>query len=98
MKSIFWVLVILLIAFGSYLFFFKEKSQVNHGTKERPLVSRKHSAAFNGYMDSLLNAYFSMKDAFVNGDTSTAKAAAAKIIPLADSSRLTELKTDAAGI
>ena len=98
MKKIFLVLVIVLIAFGSYRFFFKEKSQVRPDTKEGPLVTRKHSALFNSYMDSLLNAYFTMKDAFVNADTTAAKAAAAKMIPLADSSRLTELKTDPAGI
>jgi Protein of unknown function (DUF3347) len=98
MKRILLVLVVLLMAFGGYWFFLKEKPTGNEEAKTGPLIARKHSASFNSGIDSLLNTYFNMKDAFVNADSNTAKASAAKLGLLADSSRLSELKNDAPGI
>ena len=98
MKRIFLVLVILLIAFCSYWFFLREKTKPNNDAKATPLVARKHSALFNSSIDSLLSAYFNMKDAFVIADTNMAKAASARLALLAVSDMLSELKQDTAGI
>lgn len=98
MKNIVLVLVILLLAIGGYWFFFKEKAKGIEETKATPLVAKIHSPSFDSGIDSLLNAYFYMKDAFVNADSNMAKAASAKLIVFADSGRLSELKKDAAGI
>ncbi len=99
MKKTLLVLAILLIAFGGYWFFIKEKTKghIEDG-KITPLVARKHSPSFNSGIDSILTAYFNMKDAFVNADSNRAKTAGRELIGLADSSRLSELKNDAAGI
>jgi len=98
MKKILLALVLLLAGIGVYWLFFKEKNSGSQDVKTAPLVARTHSAAFNDGLDSLLNAYFIIKDAFVNADTASAKAACSTLILLADSSRLSELKNDPAGI
>src|SRR5665647_692673 len=98
MKKILLALVILLVAFGGYWFFLKEKPVGTELAKAEKLVARTHSASFNNGIDSLMNAYFNMKDAFVNADSSIAKAACRELILLADSGRLSELKSDTSGI
>ncbi|MEO5894025.1 MAG: DUF3347 domain-containing protein [Ferruginibacter sp.] len=99
MKRVLLIFAVLLIAVGVYWFFIKEKPKAHaEEAKAAPLVARKHSAGFNNSMDSLLSAYFSMKDAFVNADSTSAKAASSKLAILADSGSLSELKTDAPGI
>jgi hypothetical protein len=99
MKKGLLILVVLVVAFGGYWFFLREKNNAGPAEiKNGPLVTKLHSAAFNSGIDSFLNVYFNMKDAFVNSDTNLAKAASSKLVLLADSSRLVELKTDTAGI
>ncbi len=98
MKKIISGLVVLLLAFCVYWFFFKEKTEVIAEPKATALVTRKHSVSFNNSIDSLLNTYFKMKDAFVNADTAAAKAACKEMILFADSSKLAELKNDKSGI
>jgi len=98
MKRVIWVLVILLIILGGYWFLQGKKTGDGHDLKAIPLVARKHSAAFNSGIDSLLDAYLSMKDAFVNTDSNNAKKACGKLILFADSGRLAELKKDTSGI
>ena len=98
MKKIIPVLIVLLVAFGAYWWFQKGKTKVEGIAKTTLLLARRHSTSFNNGIDSLLNAYFAMKDAFVNADSNTAKAACTKLIALADSGSLSELKNDTAGI
>jgi len=98
MKKILLALAILLVAFGVYWFFIKGKNNGNQDVKTAPIVVRKHSEAFNTGLDSLLNAYFNMKDAFVDADTGLAKTACRQLIALSDSSKISELKSDASGI
>ena len=98
MRKIILVLVVLATAFCTYWFFFKEKTNPANDAKTGPLAAKKHSALFNTGIDSLMNAYFTIKDALVNADSSMAKAAAAKLLALADSNRLAELKNDTAAI
>ena len=66
--------------------------------KIEAMVVTRHSAAFNEGMDSLLNAYFALKDAFVEADSLSAKSACKSLIAIADSNRLAELKNDSSGI
>ncbi|MEJ7589075.1 MAG: DUF3347 domain-containing protein [Ferruginibacter sp.] len=98
MKRFLLILVVLLAAFGSYWFFIKDKDTTRKEAKVGPLVARKHSAEFNNGLDSLLNTYFNLKDAFVNADSNAAKAASVKIVQLADSASLSELRSEATGI
>jgi hypothetical protein len=98
MKKGLLVLVILLLAFSGYWFFLRKETKGPEEVKIGPLMAKTHSAAFNSGIDSLMNAYFKIKDAFVNADTATAKAACTGLIALADSGRIDELKKDTAGI
>jgi hypothetical protein len=98
MKRMLLVLVILLIAFGVYWLFVRKDKNTTAHIKAAHLVARKHSASFNSGIDSLLDEYFRMKDAFVNSDSNVANTACEKLVMLADSSRLSELRTDTAGI
>ncbi len=66
--------------------------------KSDALVTSSHSAAFNSGIDSLLNAYFLLKEALVNTDSISAKLACKTLVILADSNRLAELKKDSSGI
>jgi Protein of unknown function (DUF3347) len=98
MKRILLVLVILLAAFLGYRFFSKEIIKANENTKTGPLVAKKHSASFNKGIDNLMNAYFDMKESFVNADSNMVKAACENLILLADSGKLSELRKDDSGI
>ena len=98
MKKIFILLIVLLVAFSIYWVFIKGKKEGIEMAKVEALVASSHSTAFNAGVDSLLTAYFAMKDAFVNADSLSAKAACQSLILLADSSRLAELKKDSSGI
>jgi len=98
MKKTLLVIAVLLIGFVGYWFFVREKKAESASVKNGPMVVNKHSAAFNSGIDSLMTTYFHIKDAFVNADSTTAKAACSKLILLADSNRLSELKTDSAAI
>lgn len=98
MKKTLLIIAISIVVFSLYWFFLKEKKIGPADEKTGPIIAKKHSAAFNGGIDSLMSSYFVIKDAFVNADSNTAKAACSKLILLADSSRLSELKADSAAI
>ncbi len=98
MKKILLLVGLLLVAFCAYWFLIKGKSAGVEEVKAEALLARNHSPSFNNRIDSLLTAYFSMKDAFVNADTNIAKMACTKLVALADTGRLAELKKDTTGI
>ena len=98
MKKILILVIVLIIAFGGYWVFLKGKKEGAEMAKVEALVVNSHSTSFNAGIDSLLNAYFAMKDAFVNADSISAKLACNSLITLADSSHLAELKKDSSGI
>ena len=98
MKKILILLIIVLGAFCIYWIFVKGKKQGIEMAKIEAMVVTRHSAAFNEGMDSLLNAYFALKDAFVEADSLSAKSACKSLIAVADSNRLAELKKDSSGI
>lgn len=98
MKKILLVLVVLVAALAVYWLFIKKKPAAGPAEKATALVTKRHSDPFNAGIDSLMKAYFAAKDAFVNADSSLAKAATQQLIALADSNRLAELKTETAGI
>ena len=98
MKKILILLIIVLGAFCIYWIFVKGKKQGIEMAKIEAMVVTRHSAAFNEGMDSLLNAYFALKDAFVEADSLSAKSACKSLIAIADSNRLAELKNDSSGI
>ncbi len=98
MKNVLLVVVVILVAFGVYWFFIRDKKSTPQEAKVAALKVNKHSTAFNTGIDSLMNTYFEIKDAFVDADSTRAKAATQQLILLADSNRLSDLKTESAGI
>jgi len=98
MKKLLFLILILLAAFFTYWVFTKGKKEGEAFAKSEALVTKSHSASFNSGIDSLLNAYFLIKEALVNADSLSAKSACKSLINLADTNRLAELKKDSSGI
>ena len=98
MKKFAWVLLLLVVVVGVYWFWTKGKNTDVKEEKVAALKVSKHSATFNSGIDSLMNAYFKIKDAFVDADTALAKTATQQLVALADSSKIAELRKDTSGI
>lgn len=98
MKKLLFFILILLAVFCTYWVFTKGKKEGMAMAKAEALMSNSHSDSFNRGIDSLLNAYFLIKEALVNTDSLSAKSACKSLIILADTNRLAELKKDSSGI
>ena len=92
------VLLLILGIVGFYWYKFSHAGYGNSGPKTPPITLIQQSDGFNTSLAATLNAYFEMKTAFVNADTAKVKEACKKMIALADSINLTELKKDTTGI
>ncbi len=97
MKRILAFLAVLLIGFGAYWFFLRPK-QHDSGPKQAPIALKKHSEKFNNSINTLMMAYYDIKNAFTEDDTTAAKKSTAVFIRILDSIPLDELKKDTAGI
>ena len=97
MRKLFVVIVFVALVIGVWWLFFKEKSH-NSGPKQQPLKVGIHSGEFNKSIGAVVTQYLSLKDAFVNADTSTIKAEEKKLITAIDSIKIDELKKDTTGI
>jgi hypothetical protein len=95
MKKILIVLIVAAAAFVIYWFAFKSKDS-NSGPAQQPLALKKHSQQFNKSVATAMDAYFEVKNAFVDADTVKVKAACKKFIGLVDGIKLDELKKDTA--
>ncbi|MDB5224116.1 MAG: hypothetical protein JWN83_2783 [Chitinophagaceae bacterium] len=97
MRKLLAILLVVLLAFGAWWIFFKDKSH-NGGPKQQPLKVGKHSAEFNQSVGAVITAYLSLKEAFVNADTAKIKDQEKKLIAAIDSIKIDELKKDTTGI
>ncbi len=97
MKKLLIIFAILLIIFSIYWFNFRDKGTSNE-KKTAALNARKHSDIFNNNIDSMMNAYFNLKAAFVEADSINAKLLAAKLLVAVGGQSLNELKKDTTGI
>ena len=97
MKKSVLIFVILLVVFGIYWFKFRAVDNKD-SPKTEPLRASKHSNNFNNSLDTMLNAYFDLKAAFVEADTAMAKVAGKKFLLFIDSFKLNELAKDTTGI
>jgi len=94
MKRVFLALIFLLLMFGVYWIFLKKKDNGPAAPKDAPIAIGARSAAFNNSLDSLLNNYFQLKEAFVNSDSIAVKTLAGKLFTLIDAIPLNEIKKD----
>ncbi|MBL0184087.1 MAG: DUF3347 domain-containing protein [Chitinophagaceae bacterium] len=93
-KILFVVLLLVLGVVGFYWYRFSNAKTTDGGTKQQALTLKKHSDIFNLSVEDAMNAYFDMKEAFVNADTAKAKESCRRFIQLFDSIPMAELKKD----
>jgi Protein of unknown function (DUF3347) len=98
MKKVFLLLFVAILAFAAYWFLFKKKEQGPTAPPLAHLTLKKHSEGFNNAVDSVVNAYISIKNAFVDADTAGAKAATTSFIAILERLPIEELKKDTATI
>ena len=98
MKKIIAFLVLVLAAFTIYWFLLRTKESKPTEEKQEAITVKKHTNAFNASIDNLMNAYFNLKDAFVEGDTAKAKKHTTLFISLLDSIPLAELSKESSMI
>jgi len=89
-------IVVILAAFCIYWFMFRKTASSGPETKPEPIALKKHSEAFNASIDKAVNAYLSVKDAFVDADTAKVKQQVNLFISMLDSIKVEELKNDKA--
>lgn len=97
-RKIFLVLLLAAAGYAAYWFAFKKKQSHPDGPPPVPLALKKHSEAFNKSIDSMVNAYLSIKDALVNADTAAAKNATRNFIDRLNKIPLDEMKKDTAQV
>ena len=97
MRRLLALLFIIALVFGVWWMFFRDKEH-NSGPKQQPLKVGKHSAEFNQSVSSVVTEYLSLKETFVNADTSKIKEQQKKLIAAIDSMKLDDLKKDTSGI
>jgi hypothetical protein len=98
MKKVFLFLIIALGAFAAYWFLLRKKESGPQAPPPVPMTLKKHSEKFNESLDSIVNAYLNIKNAFIESDSTTAKAAARNFIALLDKLPIDELKKDTTSI
>lgn len=97
MRKLLVVILFVLLVIGAWWLFFKKKSHDSQA-KQQPIKVGMHSVEFNKSISSVVTQYLSLKDAFVNADTSTIKAEEKKLVAVIDSIKIEELKKDTTGI
>ncbi|MEO6611253.1 MAG: DUF3347 domain-containing protein [Chitinophagaceae bacterium] len=92
--TMFFAILLLLTGLIRYFFYPGESNSHNSGPKTAPVGVSSHSQAFNQSLETLLNAYYKMKEGFVVADTVVINSAAADLQSALDSLRITELQVD----
>ncbi len=98
MRKLFPLLAVLFAGVAIYFLVFNKKENKPDVPKQAPIALKKHSENFNNSVDSMVNAYLDIKNAFVTADTATAKNATRKFILYIDNLPIEELKNDTATI
>ncbi len=92
------ILLLVIIAVAVYWFKFRKTDDGPEEPRQQPIKTSMHSARFNANIDQLVQAYSTVRDAFVENDTAKVKAATGQFISALDSVHLDELKTDSVSI
>lgn len=97
-KIIIWLLILAAASMLIYQFVVKKQFDEPQVDESKPIVMKNSSPGFTQSYDTLLFAYYALKDALVASDASAADAAAAKLKMAADSIQLNELDSDSTGL
>lgn len=99
MKKVFAILGILILLLAGYLWYsFKGVKKREKGPKPVALAVSKHSPSFNQSVQSVLDAYYNISEAFVNWDTTAIARYGNELKTALDSLKVEELKVDTTGI
>ncbi len=98
MKKIIYYIIIFLLILVAYRCFIYKKGDSKPEEKYQSLELKKHSAAFNQSVNSILDAYLSIEEGLVKSDTAKVKASAGKLIQLLNQIDTVELKKDTAAV
>jgi Protein of unknown function (DUF3347) len=100
MKKVLLGLLILFLAVAGYVVykFSVNKGGGDFGEKAERVEKKSASPLFDAGIKSMMTSYFTMKDAFVNADTTAAKAACKAMITAIDSLNMEEFKNDTSGL
>jgi hypothetical protein len=99
MKKVFAILGILLMLLAGYVWYtFKSGKKRVKGPRPVALAVSKHSPAFNHSVQSVLEAYYNISEAFVNWDTAAIAKHSSQLKTALDSLKAEELKVDTTGI
>jgi len=90
------VLIVLLIGFLSFRLLMKNNKQEREPKKD-PLAISANTDVFNTSFSETLEAYYSLKDAFVKSDTVSVNKASLLLAEKADSLKINEIKGDTTG-
>jgi len=97
MKKIVLSILAISVIFSIYWFQFR-KAETRSSLKQQAIKVKQHSAVFNDSVDLLLQSYFDIKTAFVNGDSVKAKLVCDSFISLVGRFNLEDLRKDSVGI
>jgi Protein of unknown function (DUF3347) len=92
--TMFFAILLLVIGFIRYFVYPGAGGSHNNEPKPLPLAVSKHSEVFNQSLENVLNAYYTMADGFVKGDTSVINQSGNNLGIALDSFKVEELKQD----
>src|SRR4051812_17428457 len=97
MKKVLAIAFLIVVIYGTWWLFFKEKS-TEKSAREEPMKVLNHSSEFNAGVEYIMKSYFAMKDAFVDGDTVKIKEQNKKFLTSVDSLKMGEINHDTSAI
>jgi hypothetical protein len=98
MKKVFLLLVVLIAAFATYWFGFRKKEQGPEAPAPKPIEVTNNSSKVNMSVDSIIGGYLVIKNAFVESDTASVKAATKTLVTILDNFPFAELDKDTTAI
>lgn len=98
MKRVLAIAFLIIVILAVWFLFFKTDAVTTTSNESESIVTAKHSGEFNQEIANTINAYMSMKDAFIDGDTALIKSETSKFINSIDSLDLNELQKNDSSI
>jgi hypothetical protein len=98
MKRIILYILTSALLLGCYFFFIRKSENTQPETKQEAITLKSHSDSFNQSINKLVESYLSIKDAFVEGDTSVVKSKTTQFCKQLEILNFAELAKDSSGI
>jgi Protein of unknown function (DUF3347) len=98
MKKIFLLLIVLIGALATYWFGFRKTDHGPEAPAPKPIEVTNNSSKVNMSVDSIVNAYLAIKNAFVEDDTLAVKASTKSLLAVLDHFPFKELEKDTTAI